>query len=146
MMNTITDYEQNWESYLSRVDSVTLRQQLRVHTKDILHMLSKFDSNFPPTIDVGPGWIHIIAKLHNAIFFMNPNYKLAQVKQKFGGLRYYVDLHFDDDQDPTLPTEIINVLIRHAEELASQTCEECGEPGKLNKSKPWIKTVCDNCV
>lgn len=138
-------HEQYWESYLSRVDSTTLREQLRVHTKDILHMLSKFDDKFSPVIDVGPGWIHIIAKLHNAVFFMNPNYKLAQVKQKFGGLRYYVDLHFDDDQDPTLPSEVIDILIRHAENEASKTCEQCGEPGTLHKSNYWYRTVCINC-
>lgn len=139
-------HEEYWESYLARVDSITLRQQLRMHTKDILHMLSKFDSNFPAAIDVGPGWIHIIAKLHNAVFFMNPDYTLAQVKQKFGGLRYYVDLHFTDDQDPTLPTEIIDILISQAEVQALQTCEQCGESGTLNIKNNWHRTVCANCA
>lgn len=142
-MNT---HEEYWESYLSRVNSITLREQLRLHTKDILHMLSKFDDKFPPHIYVGPGWIHIIAKLHNAVFFMSPNYELVQVKQKFGGLRYYVNLNLDNNQNQTISADIINVLIRYAEIQASQTCEECGEPGELNKSNYWYRTVCKNCA
>ena len=140
-----TTHEQYWESYLARVDSLELRQELRVHTKDILHMLSKFDDRFPAVIDVGPGWIHIIAKLHNAIFMMNPNYKIAQVKQKFGGLRYYIDLYFQEHEDVQTIKKIVNNLVYVAEHQASETCEKCGEPGKLTKKNMYYTTSCDEC-
>jgi hypothetical protein len=138
--------EQYWESYLSRVDSITLRQQLRIHTKDIVHMLSKFDPNYPAVLDVGPGWIHIIAKLHNAIFLMNPNYRIAQVKQKLGGLRYYIYLDPQESEDSKNAKKIINNFIYLAEHQASETCEQCGEPGKLTKTNMYYRTACDYCV
>lgn len=138
-------HEQYWESYLDRVNSLELRKHLRLHTKDILHMLSKFDHRFPAVIDVGPGWIHIIAKLHNAIFLMNPTYKIAQVKQKLGGLRYYIDLHFQQNEDSANLKKIINNLIYVAEHQASETCELCGQPGKLTNKNHYYITSCDEC-
>ena len=55
-----------------------------------------------------------------------------QIKQKFGGLRFYVT---GDDQ-------YINGLIAMAEEWAGNTCEICGARGRLRSGK-WLRTLCD---
>ena len=58
--------------------------------------------------------------------------KAVQIKEKFGGLRYYID---GGD-------ETIYGMIRLAESLSFTICEECGESGKL-RSGGWMKTLCD---
>jgi len=57
----------------------------------------------------------------------------AQVKEKFGGLRFYTD--GGDD--------FINGLISMAESISYMTCEICGSKGKPEGR--WVKTLCDSC-
>jgi hypothetical protein len=59
--------------------------------------------------------------------------RVAQIKEKFGGLRFYYD---GGD-------EHISGMVRMAESWASNVCEECGNPGK-SRSGGWIKTLCDH--
>ncbi len=56
----------------------------------------------------------------------------VQVKEKFGGLRFYYD--GGDDH--------ISGMVRMAESWAAVTCEVCGSPGKTRPGG-WIKTLCD---
>jgi hypothetical protein len=58
----------------------------------------------------------------------------VQVKEKFGGLRFYVD-NCDD-----YASGVINL----AESLSLRTCEQCGNKGMIRKGG-WIKTLCDGC-
>jgi len=60
--------------------------------------------------------------------------KAIQVKEKYGGLRFYMTAGND---------EIYN-LISKAEELSCKTCEECGSPGE-ERSGGWIRTLCSDC-
>lgn len=56
----------------------------------------------------------------------------VQVKEKFGGLRFYYE--GGDDQ--------IYGMVRMAESWAANTCETCGETGQLRQGG-WIRTLCD---
>jgi hypothetical protein len=56
----------------------------------------------------------------------------TQVKEKFGGLRFYYN--GGDEQ--------IHGMVRMAEAMAATTCEECGTPGSL-RTGGWIRTLCD---
>jgi hypothetical protein len=58
---------------------------------------------------------------------------VAQIKEKFGGLRFYYE--GGDDQ--------ISGMVRMAEAWANNTCENCGAPGKRREGG-WIKTLCDH--
>jgi hypothetical protein len=60
--------------------------------------------------------------------------RAAQVKEKFGGLRFYM----------TSGTDEIFDLIEEAEALSCKTCEECGKPGE-ERPGGWIHTHCDPC-
>lgn len=61
-----------------------------------------------------------------------PQVVAEQVKEKFGGLRFY---YRGGD-------EYINGMSTMAESMSYVTCEECGKPGKRN-SGGWIRTVCE---
>lgn len=67
---------------------------------------------------------------------------LAQVKQKFGGLRVYVDVL---DEDADVDNSVIRALINVAETEAWKTCEFCGKPGKKQSNDGAIVTRCEDC-
>lgn len=97
---------------------------------------------------VGPGWWPIIETLchqihHHVEWKQNqlekyqrgegcPDVTVTQIKEKFGGLRFYYD-GGDDTVDG---------MVRMAESWAARTCEECGAPGK-SRSGGWVRTLCD---
>jgi hypothetical protein len=61
-----------------------------------------------------------------------PQVTVAQIKEKFGGLRFYYD---GGD-------ERIRGMVQMAESWADRSCEECGAPGQ-RRDGGWIKTLCD---
>ena len=58
--------------------------------------------------------------------------QIQQIKEKFGGLRFYYDGGNDE----------ISGMVRMAEAWADRTCEVCGNKGK-HRSGGWIRTLCD---
>jgi hypothetical protein len=93
-------------------------------------------------ISCGDGWYNILDQLcHNIQSHTNwQNRETAQVaqvvatqvKEKFGGLRFYYD--GGDDY--------IQGLTAMAESMSEVTCETCGAPGK-QRGGGWVYTACD---
>ena len=91
----------------------------------------------------GEGWWPIIETLCNNIQHhidgknkeseIVPQVTVAQIKEKFGGLRFYYD---GGD-------ERIRGMVQMAESWADRSCEECGAPGQ-RRDGGWIKTLCDH--
>lgn len=81
---------------------------------------------------VGPGWSDLLVKLINDLETLGWDGRLSQVKEKFGGLRFYVETSND---------AIFNRILL-AEEESLRTCEVCGSPGK-QRDGGWIRTLCD---
>ena len=63
---------------------------------------------------------------------------LAQVKEKFGRLTVYVNGTTDENW------EEVHGLINDAALDSSETCEDCGKPGKI-RTGAWLITLCDDC-
>ena len=86
---------------------------------------------------VGEGWRPLVEKLVDDICAVDPEVTVSCVKEKFGGLRFYV----------YSASEASWELIRKAEEASYTTCEECGKPSKLrSKAKyGWIYNRCSKC-
>lgn len=61
-----------------------------------------------------------------------PQVVATQVKEKFGGLRFYYD--GGDDY--------VSGLAAMAESMSTVTCEECGATGN-QRSGGWIRTLCN---
>jgi len=111
----------------------------------VKHMEQRFPKMFETPYGgfcCGEGWWPILEKLcsniQSHIDWKNkqseivPQVTVAQIKEKFGGLRFYYD--GGDDH--------INGMVRMAEAWADASCEECGAPGK-RRDGGWIKTLCD---
>jgi len=60
--------------------------------------------------------------------------RASQVKEKYGGLRFYM----------TEEDDYVGGLIRLAEGLSYYICEKCGNPGRPNRGG-WVTTLCDKC-
>lgn len=39
-------------------------------------------------------WLPVIARTHVKLLYIDPNYQILQIKEKFGGLRYYYSSEF----------------------------------------------------
>lgn len=81
---------------------------------------------------VGKGWVPILLKLIDDLYALGWSGRVWQIKEKFGGLRFYAP--FDTDEQ--------SALVNAAEEVCSKTCEVCGELGHLRQGG-WIQTLCD---
>ena len=91
------------------------------------------------SIDVDEGWYQIVVDCDNLLTEIDPNYQIAQIKQKFGGLRYYFQP--SDVNNGELYVKM-NAVVLAYEKIASITCEATGKPGVLMKSKGgWVKTL-----
>ena len=79
---------------------------------------------------IGPGWHPLVTPLIERC--EAEGVMIHQVKEKFGGLRFYTG----DGSDSLF------MAIEAAEHASQRICEECGQPGQP-RGKGWIKTLCD---
>jgi len=93
------------------------------------------------------GWKELIEVCHRKLKYIDPDYKIVQIKEKFGGLRYYfsTDLEFG-----SIAHEIMADIVSSAERMAGRTCESCGtsrhrEDVENRSVRGWYKTYCANC-
>jgi hypothetical protein len=98
-----------------------------------LQMHFSFGSYTEPT-SFGIEWAN--KAIEKAEFREVPTYipyiTASQVKEKFGGLRFYTNGFTDE----------VSGMIRMAESMSYRTCEVCGNPGRSN-NYGWISTLCD---
>lgn len=124
--------------------------------KEMEQKFPKMFSNPYGGFAVGSGWWHIIESLcgqiqshinwnndtRERLLKDNPyNHKIPkeikqvtveQIKEKFGGLRFY----YQGGDD------MIDGMVRMAESWAAHSCEECGKPGQ-RRDGGWIRTLCN---
>lgn len=91
---------------------------------------------------VGSGWVPLVEELDRNILELDPGRKINQVKEKFGGLRYYITTSSDLSDDTA---DKICDLIEEAESKSITICEACGAPGRLCTPRWWILTLCEEC-
>lgn len=95
----------------------------------------------PSCIEVAPpkGWLKLLDRLCEMLVELTPpgsdQPAVVQVKEKFGGLRFYVDCWLTDEQSDA---------ITEAEAESYRTCESCGAPGRA-RDTGWVTTLCDDC-
>lgn len=90
------------------------------------------------SINVGDGWFKIIYELVHSIRVNDMKKgdwvtKVTQIKEKFGGLRFYVTGTSDKNW----------ALIRNAEQKSYGVCEESGSEVEVGTwTDGWVKTMC----
>ncbi len=89
--------------------------------------------------ECGDGWFYILRNLSEKIYLYLIRkgkkhldyFKVTQVKEKYGSLRYY---YFGGDEQ-------ISKWVNEAEKASETICEQCGSKGKT-RGKGWYTTLC----
>lgn len=104
----------------------------RGHTWPITQNLMAFG------FECGDGWFPLLDKLSADIASIDKRDGsetiAVQVKEKYGGLRFYIEGG----------TEAVWEVINKAEDDSLAICEWCGEQGG-RRGIVWIYTLCDKC-
>lgn len=84
--------------------------------ENILGERGAFDVGFPAS------WAGIIEQIHNKLLNLDPNYRTVQIKEKFGGLRFY----FATDNIEN--AQEMHDFVNEKEAESYKICIYCGKP------------------
>ncbi|MBD3262481.1 MAG: hypothetical protein GF334_12585 [Candidatus Altiarchaeales archaeon] len=113
------------------------------NTKRLLETYPRLFSNFRG-FECGDGWYDLLCELAEKLEPLcvddipEDTARVGQVKEKFGGLRFYLDWFPADEEI----YKKVNSAIDTAEEKSFTICEVCGEPGTA-RGGGWISTLCE---
>ena len=115
--------------------------------EDFIEILNTIPDGWGRWVTLDWGWYKIVVDTHNKLKYIDPNYEIHQIKEKFGGLRYYYKSSFPYG---SMQDEIMEAIVNAAEEAALRTCEICGVDDhksnvKTRVRKYWYKTLCLTC-
>lgn len=91
--------------------------------------------------ECGDGWFDLLDTLSSKIEEYNKTAEedkrvvAMQVKEKYGGLRFYTNISIIE----------VDEWIKEAERLSDTTCESCGKSPAYKRGSSWITTLCDEC-
>ena len=92
----------------------------------------------PYWCSIPDGWHDLVVELDKELRTVDPNYKLDQCKEKFGGLRYYVSY-----SDSSVDADKVEDIITKYEHISEQTCDVCGNVGKVRSKNGWLAARCE---
>lgn len=168
------------------------------YTEGLSNILRRIPPGWGRWISCGAGWYPLLVQLDADISAIAPDYEVHQVKEKFGGLRFYFGLQHrypaccirvfeefpvppredadreewssanraqwdaliahvasgehDSEEQERLQSElseieeVVDAIVRAAEDRSIRTCEECGGHGEQRNVRGWISTLCDACL
>ncbi len=97
----------------------------------------------------GDGWFTLIYELCGVLQFNTdknnyPQVVAEQIKEKFGGLRFYYTSEVVDCGENKEKYGHIRGAVGFAESMSYHICEMCGNAGKA-RGKCFLLTLCDEC-
>lgn len=99
----------------------------------------KFAEGSSNYIEVDEGWYRIILNCDAELTAIDPDYRILQIKEKFGVLRYYFSP--SENCDKLTFMKMKDVVHRYEDE-SRRTCEATGKPGVMMRSVGgWLKTL-----
>ena len=120
-------------------------------------MIGRIATGWIKSIDCGSGWDWILEDLAAKLKYLDFNYKINQVKEKYGTLRFY----YEPLIQKKVVLDIMDDVVQSAEQLSAFTCEICGNSSKcsmpsrgvkydptvgIKHNSGWYKTLCDACA
>lgn len=104
------------------------------------------DSRYPISygFECDDGWLALLNILFKKIAELDTEklVKIFQIKEKFGGLRFYIEFNTSVKEEYSNP---IYDLIQQAEHESYKICELCGATPASQTNTRWIKTLCKKC-
>ena len=84
---------------------------------------------------VGEGWRDLVEKMVEKVAKLSPDAYVSCCKEKFGGLRFYVDGCGEEAWK----------LVEEAEDESYKICEKCGTREDVTTEGGWLLTLCKTC-
>lgn len=82
------------------------------------------------------GWLDLIVEIDDHLREVNPDYRIVQIKEKFGGLRYYTEGLTGEQR----------LYVRLMDERSFGICQNCGSTENVDQRRHgWLATLCDAC-
>lgn len=94
----------------------------------LARILTRFDAT-RGSIQCGPGWYPLLVELDERLAEICPDYVVLQVKEKFGTLRYYLDL----------PIRELPCCAAHADADPRPTVEHADTPANAELLTAWLE-------
>jgi len=153
------DGQQAAEAFRTALEPRSLTTDDLAEVRDALHVpedagdlapeleeiLRRIPDGWGRWISLSRGWYPIVVALDRRLADLDNDYVLFQVKEKFGGLRYY----FEPSESASPDTiAAMRAAVKEAESVAGRTCEECGVSGAVlrdDEHRYW-QTLCDECA
>ena len=120
-------------------------------------LIERIPEHWGKWIGCDDGWNWILEDLDQKLSYLDPNYELNQVKEKFGTLRFYYQPSVRKD----IKLDLMDDAVTIAEMLSASTCEVCGNSSRISSSDKgvkydltvglkvsggWYKTLCASCA
>lgn len=106
---------------------------------------SIFETPMGRGFSCGNGWYKILDELCSQLDLLRRTAKIHivadQVKEKFGGLRFY--FHISAPKKSQLWYDTVYDVVSKAENESRYVCEICGKPGELKSDSGWYSTLCE---
>lgn len=117
------------------------REEFNTYLESIGGLVNGWKSQAPPIVDGyfmqhETGWYELEKHLIEDLIKLGWNKEVCQVKEKFGGLRFYINEGSDE----------IHKRIQQAESESYKTCESCGTKEGVGRTNGWITTCCEPCA
>ena len=130
---------------MSDFDQQAWEEALRVRDERLAPLMPRLGGKPRGMISIGPGWFDLALELDQRIAALDPDYAIVQVKEKFGGLCYYIRRSEGYGPVTDWGTDPIGVVLREFEGRSVTICEDCGAPGEQRRGG-WVVTLCDDCL
>lgn len=135
---------------------------------------SYFAEGWPPYVSISYGWKNLVTKLISDLDKLNVPWKAAQIKEKFGTLRFYASIQYITDdwrmkvskpnyklskfdkqlfkfyhkpkEEQDKLRDKFDRLIAIAEYASGYICELCSKNGLTRHQISHIQTLCNKCA
>lgn len=134
-------------------DNIHLPEDAGDYSLDLLEIMNRIPIGWGRWISCDKGWYKLLADTNRKMKMMWPQYEIHQVKEKYGTLRFYWGIPFEDENWQAMNEDVRNTVHGIMEDIAYQAehrsgyiCETCGGYGKTRVRSHWYKTLCALCA
>lgn len=123
----MTEKQQEFIKFLESIDGVFDDSRRSVYANQPI------TTDFRYHISIGDGWLPLLKSCMDDLLKVGWDRRFFQIKEKFGGLRFYLSEYNDE----------LSKIIDFYERESVKICEVCGQKGEKRTDISWYKTLCD---
>lgn len=104
----------------------------------IAEIRTRINKDWFAGFDLPEGWVDLVYRCHCELLEEAPDYKLTQVKEKFGGLRFYYEGAPKDSN--------ARDIVSFYERMSYRVCDKCGTTKDVSTGGGgWVRSLCEPC-